>query len=96
MYRAFLHRFARVTYCWSVRWKMDPLFINNKEAFQSIKLYDQDSNLIEFDPKLRQRYLNQQSWRCTFHKWAPLQKSITPKQSSIPSNKSEKTILRSL
>ena len=56
-----MHRFARVTYCWSVRWKMDPLFINNKEAFQSIKLYDQDSNLIEFNPKMGQPSYKQ-SW----------------------------------
>ncbi len=39
---------------------MDPLFINNREAFSSdyIKLYDQDSKLIEFHPVMRHRMTN--------------------------------------
>lgn len=53
--RVFLHQFARVTVCWSVRWRMDPLFINNQEAFLSVKLYDENNNLVEFSPNMRHR-----------------------------------------
>jgi hypothetical protein len=54
-YRVFLHQFARATFCWSVRWRMDPLLINNQEAFLSIKLYDENNNLVEFSPNMRHR-----------------------------------------
>jgi hypothetical protein len=42
-----------VTYCFGLRWKVDPLFVRNQQIFSSLELRDVDSNVIPFTPKIK-------------------------------------------
>lgn len=42
-----------VTYCFGLRWKVDPLFVRNQLVFSSLVLRDADSNIIPFTPKIK-------------------------------------------
>lgn len=42
-----------VTYCFGMRWKVDPLFVRNQQVFSKLTLRDPESNVIPFNPKMK-------------------------------------------
>ena len=51
--RLFFHGYFTVTYCFGMRWKVDPLFVRNQQVFLSLELRDSESKLIPFTPKMK-------------------------------------------